>query len=125
MLEPISGYLQAVEHLAKDRTLPRHWNFGPRPEDVLPVKDVIDFACDSWNGPAAAKTTGTEQEWYEARTLVLDSTLAKKYLDWVPSLTTQQAVAWTTQWYDAFYRDPATAPQTTQSQISAFTALKG
>lgn len=123
VLEPVSGYLMLVERLAADRSLPQHWNFGPRPEDVLPVKNVIDFACDSWSGPAAAKITGTPQDWYEAHTLVLSSDLSQKHLGWAPRLSTQEAVAWTSAWYEAFYNDAATAAQITKRQIADFSAL--
>lgn len=123
VLEPISGYLTLVQKLSGHRSLPRRWNFGPRPADVLPVGAVVDAASDAWQGPTQTAVADTQQDWHEAQTLVLSSALAETQLGWVPRLTTPDAVAWTMQWYQNFYSDPTTARALTLNQIGGYDQL--
>ena len=43
--------------------------------------------------------------------------------DWKPSLSLDEAIAWTIQWWNSYDADPASAWRVTESQIDAYTQL--
>lgn len=103
VLEPIGGYLhlggllhQAPEQYAKA------YNFGPLPEDHLPVKELVETALTCW-GSGSWKNTSSPDAPHEAGLLKLDISLAGKELQWIPRLDARQAIQWTLEWY----RQPA------------------
>lgn len=99
VLDPLSGYLAYVEHLAKGREgLPRSLNFGPSPADVLTVSEVAELFLDGF-GAKAGWVPAPGPQLPEMRHLTLDSTLATSALGWQPRLPARDALAWTIEWY--------------------------
>ncbi len=45
------------------------------------------------------------------------------YSGWRPALSLEEAIAWTVDWYKAFYADPATVWRTTEAQIEQYAKL--
>jgi CDP-glucose 4,6-dehydratase len=102
VLEPLSGYLTLAQALVETpATAPRAVNFGPDPASFCSVHDVVDafsarFAGKpGWERDAAAHPA-------EARALTLSSTLAGRSLEWRPSLSIEEALSWTADWYRAY-----------------------
>jgi CDP-glucose 4,6-dehydratase len=103
VLEPLSGYLQLAMLLSNDA--PRYsgaYNFGPMPEDHLPVKDLVDIAIKCWGQGSWADHADPAQP-HEAGLLQLDITKAIDHLNWQPKLQSSEAIQWTIDWY----RQPA------------------
>jgi CDP-glucose 4,6-dehydratase len=50
----------------------------------------------------------------------LNTQKAQTRLDWKPALHIDEAIAWTVEWYKAFYDDPASSWRTTEDQIQRF-----
>jgi CDP-glucose 4,6-dehydratase len=102
VLEPLCGYLLFAEALTERRpALPDALNFGPPPEDELPVAQVADFVASAL-GAEVGWVPAENVEFVEMRTLALDARLATQTLGWRPRLNTRQALEWTAAWYKDF-----------------------
>jgi CDP-glucose 4,6-dehydratase len=99
VLEPLNGYLQ-VAMLAheNDSSIANAYNFGPLPNDHLPVSDLVNIAIKCW-GSGTWKDISNKNELHEAGLLKLDISKATKELVWNPKLNSQQAIEWTVNWY--------------------------
>lgn len=104
VLDCISGYLvlgqrllQAGEHYAGP------WNFGPSQQGNLEVEKLLE----------QIKVTIAEVRWvvsqdlqpYEARQLYLDSSKARKDLNWSPVWDLNQTIKYTAEWYQQWLID--------------------
>jgi CDP-glucose 4,6-dehydratase len=119
VLEPLSGYLLAAEHLFEAPSAGKAWNFGPRSDDVATTEVLTSLVCQAWGGgikPIAAMDHMPDKE---ALYLALDSSKAKNELEWSPGWDLHQAIQKTVDWYRAWY-DSDDMQQVTHSQISAY-----
>jgi CDP-glucose 4,6-dehydratase len=110
VLNPLSGYLLLGERLLAGDAVAEAWNFGPRAEDTLPVKDVVQRLGARYRvepDPDADK---------ESVLLRLDSTKARERLGWTPGWDIEQGLQATREWYAAD-GDPR---ERTLRQIAAF-----
>lgn len=99
VLEPLCGYLQLAGLLSnRSGMLQPAYNFGPHPDDHLPVRALADTAIRYW-GKGSWESHTSENALHEAQLLKLDITLARKDLGWIPKLKAQQAIEWTLDWY--------------------------
>lgn len=103
VLEAIAGYRMLAEALLWDEPVDElAFNFGPAPQDALPVSDLVDRLAQRWGNAA-----GWEQEQghqpYEARLLEVDSAKARSVLGWQPVWNVEAALDRTVDWYKAFY----------------------
>ncbi|MFZ0266460.1 MAG: CDP-glucose 4,6-dehydratase, partial [Caulobacter sp.] len=100
VLEPLHGYLLAVQALA---ALPkgglRAWNFGPDADGARSVGAVARLAADAWGEGARLVERIDPNAPHEAGLLTLNSDLAKAELGWRPRLDLEQAIALTTDWW--------------------------
>ncbi|WP_035691963.1 CDP-glucose 4,6-dehydratase [Azospirillum halopraeferens] len=108
VLEMAAGCLTIAERLiAADadaaNAFAKGWNFGPRTEDARPVSWVADRLALHW-GDGARWEPEDGARPYEARLLMLDSTLAHGELGWRPRWTLDTALARTVEWYRARHR---------------------
>lgn len=103
VLEPLSGYLLVGQRLlTSDTSVATGWNFGPEPDDVLPVRTVVEQAKTRWNA-IAANDQPSDRNPHEAHLLRLDCTKAHNELNWFPVWNTQTAIERTIGWYRTFY----------------------
>ena len=103
VLEPLSGYLVVGQQLlVGDVSAATGWNFGPAPDDVLPVRAVVEQAQSRWNVVGFAEVPSAANP-HEAHLLRLDCTKAHQQLDWYPVWTTQTSIERTIDWYQAYY----------------------
>ena len=97
VLDCLNGYLSLVEKQIKEG-VNGEWNFSP---PANPSHSVADVATE------AAKLWGSDKNWQqdagehkaETKTLVLDSTKARRELDWSEKLGFQESLAWTVDFY--------------------------
>ncbi len=121
VLEPLCGYLQYVERLARGADVPSALNFGPLARDVLTVGQVADTMLVSM---------GSSQRWIkvggpqpaEAQFLSIDPSLAMSSLGWRPRLSASDALQWTADWYRAV-SDGVGARPAALEQIRRYEAL--
>lgn len=103
VLDPLFGYLAIAEKLIdKGREFASAWNFGPDNDEVVPVKSVLKILNNSLEKKFEFKKSEGKNP-HEANLLLLDSSKAKKDLQWLPKLKIERAVRFTADWYSAFY----------------------
>ena len=103
VLEPLSGYLLVGQRLLTGDVLAATgWNFGPEPDDILPVRAVIQQAQSRWN-TIGIEEISSDQNPHEAHLLKLDCTKAHQQLNWYPVWDTQTAICRTIDWYRVYY----------------------
>jgi CDP-glucose 4,6-dehydratase len=97
VIEPIAGYLVQLEGLCADPGTAPALNFGPDEASLWPVARVVAqliAACGrgSWvqDGDPGPR---------EAAVLALDPTLAAAAIGWRPVLSTEEALAWTADFW--------------------------
>lgn len=99
VLEPLGGYLLAAMLLDADAAkYSGAYNFGPRPEDHLPVKELVETAITCW-GSGTWEDQYNGQAPHEAGLLQLSIDKAAAILNWHPKLLSREAVEWTINWY--------------------------
>ena len=99
VLEPLGAYLLTAMLLDGDAVkYSGAYNFGPLPEDHLPVKDLVEIALACWGTGAWADRNDATQP-HEAGLLKLDITKAQQVLNWQPKLKSKEAIEWTISWY--------------------------
>jgi CDP-glucose 4,6-dehydratase len=104
VLEPVSGYLIAIEHATQKETWSGFdsWNFGPTPGDELTVGEVVKVFQDEMGGEPKVHfgdEANTPKERKEAGILRVDPTKAKVELNWSPKWDNTYAVKATARWY--------------------------
>ena len=99
VLEPLGGYL-LLGLLLNEEPLKYSgpYNFGPLPTDHLPVKELVNLSLECWGNGSWIDTSDATQP-HEAGLLKLDISKAKNVLNWLPKLTSKDAVEWTIDWY--------------------------
>jgi CDP-glucose 4,6-dehydratase len=102
---------------------PTSLNFAPDPSSHRSVAELVDAFTAHWGGgPGWRRDCG--EHAHEASLLTLDATCARETLGWRPLLSFAEAVAWTADWYSAFWRGDDVAAVTGR-QIEAFSAALG
>jgi CDP-glucose 4,6-dehydratase len=101
VLESLSGYLALGQKLISGKKeFADAWNFGPEPEDSRTVGQVLERLHEKWEGSAWHITD--KQHPHEANQLYLDSSKAKRRLQWQPVWDLDVTLAKTSDWYKAW-----------------------
>jgi CDP-glucose 4,6-dehydratase len=102
VLEPLIGYMSAVEYMhSLPATTMNSWNFGPDNESIVSVENILRRFNDLH--PTLEISLANESQSKEAIELRLDSSLAKKQLDWKPLLDIDTTISLTSEWYSRFF----------------------
>ena len=99
VLEPLAGYLLlGAKMYESPHAYTEAFNFGPEPSDVFTVRQLIEYAQQTWPGPDTVfelEHTGP----HEAGLLMLDIEKAKRVLDFAPQWNAENAIRETIEWY--------------------------
>ena len=118
VLALVHGYLVLAGRLiAGEAALADAWNFGPRDDDAVPVRNLVDLLGKVWSRPEINYAQGC---FPETRFLHLDSTKARSRLGWQPALSFADAVTLTAEWYREFYARSSSAEELTAAQIDRY-----
>lgn len=118
VLDPIFGYLQFIDHDVEETNA---LNFGPS-EPSLTVEQVLSTFSQHFD--SKLKYEYAEQSAFqEAKNLELDSTLARRRLNWTPVWNQMEAVEKTATWWSLYEQgnDPLSL---CESDIEAFLNIK-
>ena len=99
VLEPLWGYLLLGARLMNDPDrYSGAWNFGSRLDDAITVESLVKRAIAEW-GSGSYSINIDDHAPHEAQLLRLDSSNAETALDWRPTLTVDEAIRITLNWY--------------------------
>ena len=101
VLEPLSGYLMLAEQLYNNgASFSEGWNFGPSDDDSRTVSWIVERMAEmrkdiNWQCDEAPHL-------HEANLLILDSSKARRKLNWQPLWRLQTALQKTLEWHEAW-----------------------
>lgn len=103
VLEPLRGYLILSERLfASGTAYAEAFNFGPRVDDVQSVEWIVRQLANKW-GETARWQLDSAHHPHEASLLRLEVSKALDRLEWIPSLSLDEALRLTVDWTRAFF----------------------
>jgi CDP-glucose 4,6-dehydratase len=120
VINPLSGYLRLAERLCSSPELAQGWNFGPADDDARPVSWIVDRMSERWEGRLRWEAAPGRHP-HEAGYLKLDSSRARRLLDWRPLVCLEEALDSIVDWYGAM-ADGDDMRRVTLEQIGRFTA---
>lgn len=104
VLDCLSGYLLLGQRLLEGQSeCADAWNFGPDQESNRQVAEVLASLERYWPQASWYLTQGSRS--HEANLLYLDSSKAKKLLNWHPVWSLEEGLAATAEWYGAFFEN--------------------
>lgn len=119
VLEPLSGYLLLGQKLLEyGKKYAEGFNFGPDESNVLKVADVAQKVVEFYG--KGEVVVQKRDNLHEAGLLMLNIDKAKKVLGWHPSLSADEAVKKTVEWYKTFYNNNINMFDFTLEQIDDY-----
>lgn len=100
VLEADMFYLLLAMKQYEDNKYSGSYNIGPNIENCISTKELVELFTRSWNG--AEYIIKNLNGPHEANYLKLDSSKAKKLLNWLPKWNIIKTVENTTEWYKSF-----------------------
>ena len=102
VLEPLSGYMLLGEKLyTEGKKYAEGFNFGPNEDSVLTVADVAQKIVRYYG--KGEIVVHKRDDLHEAGLLMLSIKKANQVLGWKPTLTAEEAIKNTVEWYRLFY----------------------
>ena len=125
VLEPLSGYLSLGQNLVLTGNVDGEaFNFGPRGEQNRTVLDLLTSMSEIWHakiGREPFKITATIP--FKAGLLKLNCDKALSCLNWDATLSYNETVKMTSNWYSEFFTSPSGMLATTNQQIDEYGSL--
>ena len=119
VLEPLKGYLiLAAKQYKQPLKYSGSWNFGIQTKSTIKVKEIVNLMIKFW-GVGKVKVFN-KSEYKEQKNLLIDSSKAKKYLNWKCSYNIKKAVKVTTEWYSKVLIDKINPIDITIEQINEY-----
>lgn len=104
VIDPLLGYLEALEHQIFSKTVFEALNFGPMQEGSVSVEEVLRIFQNYIAFDFEIQTSRPLNSEYEAKYLDLDSTLARELIGWQPKFNSKIALELTAQWWQRILR---------------------
>jgi CDP-glucose 4,6-dehydratase len=100
VVNPLSGYLLLAERLWEGPAFVGGWNFGPLDDDAAPVSWIVERMAERWAGRLVWEAAPGPHP-HEAGLLKLDSSRARRLLEWRPPVSLSQALDSIVDWHEA------------------------
>jgi CDP-glucose 4,6-dehydratase len=100
VINPLSGYLRLAERLWSSPELAGPWNFGPLDGDAEPVAWIVQRLAERWAGRLVWEAAPGPHP-HEAGMLKLDSSRARRLLEWRPPVSLSNALDSIVDWHEA------------------------
>ena len=126
VLEPLSGYLLLGQSLINKNSLNGEaFNFGPPSCNNYSVIKLVKELSKFWPNSKLNDYCNTEEDCKESNLLKLNCDKALFYMDWKSTLTFDETVRLTSNWYYQYYsrKDDQTIYDLTMSQIMEYISL--
>lgn len=102
VLEPLSGYLMLAERLyTENHAFDEGWNFGPHDEGAQSVQWIVEQMVEIWGNNADWQFDSSTHP-HEANYLKLDTSKARKKLNWQPRWDLATALEKIIDWHRAW-----------------------
>ena len=118
VLEPVRACLLLARNLfERGQKSADVWDFAPSDEGRISPSEFAEKFTALWNGAAAAtqKNSSKPSKGPKSR-----PNRASAELGWSPVLSSDQALAWTAEWYRGFCLDSSSTPRTTEDQLEQY-----
>ena len=120
VLDCLSGYVTLSDAML-DKGISGEWNFGPAIDTDTKVSKVADLAAHAW-GQGASWALDSDPQLHEAGYLLLDSSKARRELDWQDKLDFGATIDWTIDFYKSAVNGKS--PRVLlQEQVDAYSRL--
>jgi len=121
VLEPLSGYLLLGQKMMEDPIkYCEGWNFGPNLDAIVNVWEVAEKIVKNY-GKGNLKDISDPNALHEAKLLLLDITKSRFELGWKPTLTIDESIELTAEWYKRYISEDVY--QLCVKQINKFSKL--
>jgi len=121
VLESLHGYLLLGSRLlAGQREFADAFNFGPDAADNLPVAEVLTRLQAHWPGLKWQMDPQAGNAPHEAGFLYLDSSKAKRLLNWAPIWNLECGLEQTADWYRSVSQRASVAREVCERQLERF-----
>ncbi|WP_172198418.1 CDP-glucose 4,6-dehydratase [Niveibacterium sp. COAC-50] len=122
VLALVQGYLMLLAGLLDTpQRYARAWNLGPQDPKQYSVRDLLELMAGHWERP---ELKYMDSPLPEARSLALDSTIARNLMGWEPAWNSAEVALRCAEWYRDYYAAPESGRAITLQQINAWrTAL--
>ena len=125
VLEQVHAHLLLAQTLYQQgQKFSGPWNFAPRVEDAITMQRLAEIFVQRW-GAGDLAFEAADSHAPTLPVLRLNTDKAQTQLGWQPKLPIENAIAWTVEWYKAFYADPASSWRTTEDQIVRYMRSAG
>lgn len=122
VLEPLSGYLLLGYKLSIDPvTYAEGWNFGPNLDSIINVWDIASLVVKEY-GQGELVDVSDPSALHEAKLLALDVSKARFKMGWKPTLSIEETIEFTVDWYKRYQSEDCY--QLCKEQIEKFIAKR-
>lgn len=124
VLEPVGGYLWLGTKLfnGEESACGEAFNFGPSYNTLRSVQALVEQMQKNWDA-ARWEISNQDDSKLEARHLQLNCDKALQRLGWMPTLTFDEAVELTSNWYQTYHTNPKRIRETTYAQLQNYAKL--
>lgn len=125
VLEPLSGYLWLGSELLRTSATVtgEAYNFGPHPTTIASVEDLVRALSRYWPKAPWTVVEAAMAGRPEATYLKLSTDKALAHLGWTATLTFEETVAWTGEWYGRYYACGGGIRELSREQIREYCRL--
>jgi len=118
VLEPVRACLLLARNLfERGQKSADLWDFAPSDEGRISPSEFPEKFTSLWNGAAAAPQKNSSKPSKGSKS---GSSKASAEFGWSPVLSSDQALAWTVEWYRSFYLNSSSTLRTTEDQIERY-----
>jgi len=121
VLESLSGLLWILHKMStNNKKYNQSWNLGPDKKNIITVEQIVKKFSKEWKSINLKNNTQQKSKFSESNSLRLDSTKAKKLLNWKNVYDIDQTIFETINWYRYFHEKPSMIKELSIQQIEAY-----
>ena len=120
VFEPLAGYMILAMKLYNNENCFNAYNFGPYSYDKKTVIDLIKIFSKSFSDLSYNINEQETKKMHEAKTLILDSSLAINQLNWKPLYDCDRAINHTIEWYKIYLENLQSIKEYSTNQIENY-----
>ena len=106
VLESLSGYITLGQYILNKKLsnkLTPNWNFGPNSSNHARVIDIVNRTIVKWGNYSKKIIINKKNTFHESEKIFLNINKAKKELNWKPTLSLNETIDLTVDWYKSYF----------------------